>query len=100
MNKHTPGPWRVDKVLTDLGAPMVVSYKRVIAKVLYSGGSEDPAVHSNALLISAAPDLLEALEYLTKQINLSGLKIKKDFSLINAHANACKAIYKAKGETE
>jgi len=42
-------------------------------------------------------DLLAALEGLVGEIHLSKLNIRKDFSLINAHACATKAIYKAKG---
>lgn len=43
------------------------------------------------------PDLLEALKNLTEQVQLSKLSIRKDFSLINAHAAAVKAIAKAEG---
>ena len=63
--KHTPRPWRIE-VVTDFGAPIIASdtcwkgQKRIIAKVFYHSGSEDPEVIANAHLIAAAPDLLEA----------------------------------------
>lgn len=44
-----------------------------------------------------APELLEALKGLVEEVKLSKLNIRKDFSLINAHAYATKAIYKAMG---
>jgi hypothetical protein len=42
-------------------------------------------------------ELLQALKCLTQEINLSKLKVRKDFSLLNAHAYACKVIFKAEG---
>ncbi len=43
-------------------------------------------------------DLLEALKGLVGEIQLGKLNIRKDFSLINAHACASKAIAKAEGK--
>ena len=60
---------------------------------------KDAAIAADRL-IAAAPELLEACKYLAKEINLSKLNIKKDFSLINAHATALKAIYKAEGKED
>ena len=61
---HTPRPWKVKKFSN--AAPVIVGEgwmgARRIAKVLYEGGSEDPEVHANAVLIAAAPDMLEALK--------------------------------------
>ncbi len=50
---------------------------------------------ANGRLLAAAPDLLEACRYLVKQIDLSKLNIRRDFSLINGHAAATRAIRKA-----
>lgn len=44
-------------------------------------------------LLVKAPVLLDALKYLAENINLKKLNIKKDFSLINAHAQATKLIH-------
>lgn len=49
-------------------------------------------------LIAAAPELLEALKGLVAEIYLSKLNIRKDFSLINAHAYATKIIQKAESK--
>lgn len=51
----------------------------------------------NMRLILSAPDLLLALRGLVREVNLSKLNVRKDFSLINAHAAATKAIRKATG---
>jgi hypothetical protein len=52
MSKHTPGPWRVDSHFN-------IFYKdAMVAFPCISGGLDQKA---NARLISAAPELLEAL---------------------------------------
>ena len=50
------------------------------------------------LLETAAPAMYEALRMLTSEINLSTLNVRKDFSLMNAHACAVKAILQAEGK--
>ena len=61
----TAGPWWRDASLRHYEAPMIRAGKwargsqRVICKVLYEGGSEDPEVMANARLIAAAPDLAD-----------------------------------------
>ena len=52
-------------------------------------------MHDNSPLVDVSDELLEALIGLVKEIPLRGLNIRKDFSLINAHAAATKAIKKA-----
>ena len=70
---HTPGPWIIDKLLSDKGAPIITAKSswlkrsRAIAKVLYEGGSEDPEVYPNALLIAAAPEILKALKNMVRE---------------------------------
>lgn len=44
-------------------------------------------------------ELLEALRSLTREIDLGKLNIRKDFSLMNAHASAIKAIARAEVES-
>ncbi len=63
MNKHTPGPWRLD-------GPHVVgdnehSAKVRVAKVAYTNTNVGKA---NARLIAAAPDLLEAARWAATQL--------------------------------
>ena len=45
--------------------------------------------------MSITLNLLQALKDLTAAIDLSKLNIRKDFSLLNAHAFATRAIYEA-----
>jgi hypothetical protein len=61
---HTPGPWRIHR-LTD-GWPVITSEAHDIADLRLNGNG---LVHAeaNARLIAAAPDLLEALDYLLEQ---------------------------------
>jgi uracil phosphoribosyltransferase len=49
-------------------------------------------------ILNAADSMLEALKGLTQAVKLNKLNIKEDFSLINAHAAATKAIHKAEGK--
>lgn len=53
MNKHTPGPWNMD-------GPQIVGSGYGIGHVTVHNTTEGK---SNALIFTAAPDLLEALEY-------------------------------------
>ena len=99
MSKHTPGPWAIKKspkaeAVTDgKDWPWLVSYN--------DGGYEGylaivqtENAKANARLISAAPELLEALENLERT---AGLPAMQDDP---ARAAARAAIAKAKGETK
>ena len=68
MSKHTAGPWSVDLGSDEDGWPVVIAAGKIVANVnpeSFSAGVanliEMPA-DANALLIAAAPDLLEALK--------------------------------------
>ena len=68
MSKHTAGPWSVDLGSDEDGWPVVIAAGKIVANVnpeSFSAGVanliEMPA-DANALLIAAAPDLLEALQ--------------------------------------
>jgi transketolase len=106
MSKHTKGPWEV--VRTDAG--IIVRTESV--KKTRAGASRYAAIGgfdrsdpeqlaealANARLIAAAPELLEALEYLTGECD-------KEMDLdYNRHAaplaKALAAIAKAKGEQQ
>jgi hypothetical protein len=97
--KRTPGPWNYRETPKD-GSHLHNSHwidsekGKPIADVkeYYEGEGL-----SNARLIAAAPELLEACRGLVAEINLSKLNIRKDFSLINAHAYAMKIISEAEG---
>lgn len=78
MSERTKGYWKIDKVATAGGAPIIVSDKcwlggkRKIAKVLYHYGSEDPEVSPNAKFICLAVNyhdrLVEALNAISVKI--------------------------------
>ena len=72
--KHTPGPWLV--VVSSRGTAMAIA-ATAVAKipgetnpVRYNGiGMPNSAKgHANARLIAAAPELLEALEHVTAEL--------------------------------
>lgn len=68
MIKHTPGPWTVDdtcRVSTDWS---VVGFLTTVADCRIGGANRDTQT-ANARLISAAPDMLEALEALHDEID-------------------------------
>jgi hypothetical protein len=71
--KHTPGPWEIKR---DGSAPEITGSgwrgRRTVAVVQYAHGSEDPEVRANSHLIAAAPDLLEALKSMFKEIDNGG----------------------------
>ena len=54
---------------------MVRSTGRPVAKVLYDGGSEDPQVGANALLIADAPDLLQVCYEVRDGLRAFGLAV-------------------------
>ncbi len=107
---HTPGPWKkgtpghgrhcVYSTKANGKGICVMSNTQTTSQFEIDKYGDHPAnleADANGHLIAAAPELLEALLYLVSQVNLSKLNIRKDFSLINAHAAATKAIYHAKG---
>lgn len=99
MNKHTPGPWIVgyydfldQQVYIDApsGDPDL-GYKSWEGVAIAYGCEESPfkgleKAKANAMLIAAAPDLLEALEALV------------ECPTLGARDRAIEAIAKAKGE--
>ena len=102
--QFTPGPWQVndstenddDTTLTIFAPADEVEIATMSA---YENGCECfSEIRENAHLIAAAPAMYEALRMLTSEINLSTLNVRKDFSLMNAHACAVKAILQAEGK--
>ena len=66
MSEHTPGPWRVDSSGWSVEAKEQGTslYVRLMAMKIMPWGSR--TAEANALLIAAAPELLEALESYVK----------------------------------
>lgn len=82
--KHTPAPW-------ELIGGEIHSKDRPIASIMRELVCSEATI-ANARLIAAAPDLLEALEYLLDDMKLKDLPT-------NAVEKCLKAIKKAKGES-
>lgn len=76
--KHTPGPWGLAEVKNDSGRIIhlvpIDSEKLSLLTVFDDGETYFGAVYldSDARLIAAAPDLLEALEDLLKNTGIHG----------------------------
>ena len=98
MNKHTPGPWSIGEpegVGTGLFVPVHAPSHGELATVVWCMEDDNlddapsPTCQANANLITAAPDLLEALE---KCAELRGtLELHGLVELVNA------ALAKARG---
>lgn len=90
MNKHTPGPWVWGAYCKGLYGPEGLEglEKEILSHESYEGMwlSHNTSREANARLISAAPDLLEALKEL--------LYARTD----KAERSAIAAIFKATGE--
>lgn len=105
MAKHTPGPWLIcgdDNLsvyaLHDNGYGYWADGKREMVNRFYAriedchhqGGSL-PEAQANALLIAAAPDLLEALKECTEQLWLLAKDPKSNPWVLQGHAAIAKA---------
>lgn len=98
---HTPGKWDVNG--TDVEVELADGdFDGYLAKIAACGDSyvlSDKQIHANAALISAAPDLLIAVESLLEELHRTRkMDVKKDYSLM-VDIEACRmAIRKAKGD--
>jgi hypothetical protein len=95
---HTPGPWRISKDKSN-------KHIKIIDNDLYrelanTSGNwfDDDTEQSNARLIAAAPELLEALEMLVNYFVGIGLEDDEDGDPNPEIVKARSAIAKAKGE--
>ena len=95
--QRTQGEWKLPEQEKELNSYSLITDGMSIATV-YAIDIPDEEGLANAqytaLSVNNLHHLAEALEILTKEINLGKLNIKKDFSLINAHANALKALHR------
>ena len=82
--KHTPGPWRVNAPAS------VVSIDGLHVCDVNGYGATDERKRADAVLISAAPDLLAALEYI--------MAWDSNWTVEQARTMARAAIAKARGE--
>jgi vacuolar-type H+-ATPase subunit C/Vma6 len=99
-SKHTPGPWKVETGSRNLR--IKASVGRQIASIVRHPG-DNPEIpmrefiasdidRANAHLIAAAPEMLEALESIEKELRDYGYKYTSGIDLV------LKAIRKARGE--
>jgi hypothetical protein len=65
MSKHTPGPWRVVQDPTHLSLQV---YGQTLALFECWRRSDEQIELANARLVAAAPDLLEALEFVIRGV--------------------------------
>ena len=66
MTQHTPGPWEADD------EDIFGQDNKLVARIAYECNAHSlltPEDHANARLIAAAPQLLEALERLTRRLD-------------------------------
>ena len=91
-NKFTPGPWSLDESRHAGCINRLNPFRHIGMVSAYQATKEDKEENrANALLISAAPDLLEALEAVMRAHDLGTHNF-------NAHDLATKAISKARGQ--
>jgi hypothetical protein len=109
---HTPGPWGLSSKQAPTSKRKYMEHGEKITLLSHSGITFGIAkitgpsnfdmqeeFRSNARLIAAAPDLLEACKELRKEVHeYRLLDIKKRFSLCTADAMAGTAIFKAEGQ--
>ena len=107
MNKHTPGPWAINKdSIGDLlqgSSNIDAASHKALATVVYQmeddeGHNDDLAgsnvCRANALLITSAPDLLEALLDMVSAMESYGYPHSPEIATARA------AIAKATGESK
>ena len=104
MTKHTLGPWHVSTPPPN-GEQIIGNEKGMMVAVVTTGvglHNNTTTTLANARLIAAAPDLLEALDYVIRDLELrSNFKTGNDKGLVDigrgAYSQAKAAIAKATG---
>ena len=103
MSKHTPGPWRWDteyQGLYNMDAPEAVLEFEPWEGMRLEYHKDQGRREANANLIAAAPDLLEALEALKREIILSDVDMDYIAEHFQPHIDkAAAAIAKARGQS-
>ena len=91
MSGHTPGPWRIEpKPYSQFYIQITGIDLKAIASLHAGALRNKPCQHANALLIAAAPDLLEALTVLSDWVE-SLISDNECRPLENARASIAKA---------
>ena len=81
MSKHTPGPWTVSETQGDnIRSPKIVlirpidDHKYKHGAIAYVYGNESVECKSNAVLIAAAPELCDSLEWALGQMEMDAFE--------------------------
>lgn len=93
-NKFTPGPWEVATSYGGMGAHYLIKAKDNYVGHFYDEDGGCPNGEENATLMTAAPELLEALEALRDNYLSKG----KKYNEAEVQLMASRIIKKAKGE--
>ena len=106
MSKHTPGPWQFHELRGDDGLGYIRPNPQDYLEIAHHGdtGRSAEENRANARLISAAPELLEALELCINQLERDTELLYDQFTpwaeIPTALEKARAAIAKAEGETQ
>mgnify|MGYP000747659551 CR=1 FL=1 len=107
---HTPTPWKFAQESIDPEWAIVTDADgNIIANVNSETGPDIPPLVSTKMprdanaahivhCVNNHDALLQALKALVREIDLSKLNVRKDFSLLNAHAYATKTLAQAEGK--
>ncbi len=96
---HTAGPWRVEFANYARTGVYVTDGDEAVA-ILKHPDLPDFDATDNGALIASAPEMLEALEYLIKEVHVLPGTGKDDGNIGHRHINkALEAIKKARGES-
>lgn len=92
--KHTPGPWHVGRVATTQGQHFAITspngdHIATIGEAINSHNGSGNA-YVNARVIAAAPELLEALQNLTKWANVAACD-REPGSILDQNIEAARA---------
>lgn len=99
--KYTPAPWQAGKYSSIVGVPITAQPDKTKNTMVIVGTqqarSKEEAI-ANANLIAAAPELLEALEAVNKEIYATMGSTLTEDRYFKLRELCCDAIAKAKGE--
>lgn len=100
--KHTSGPWRLTVQRKGPNSGFFIDHdidSEDGYTILASYGEVDDTDEANARLIAAAPELVQALLNLQRELHSAvKLDVRKHYSLMVADSMASKAIGKAEGK--
>ena len=100
MNKHTPGPWRIGTPGPN-GSYTVGTVQGLMTAVIAESLHDNPEVaNADASLVSAAPELLGALEELKDLFEMFRMLSFQDPEEGSTAWKVNNAIAKAKGENK